>query len=168
MFKYFGIVQYWQLRLKVGSYFGSLPFLKVEYHTLVKKTVLWRYHVLIKTPFPLRVSKSGHKAVHFWDCWRFRPKYIENTFKAIQRTFRALEMHSRWRCKICTCSVTLGELQSFGNYKGLIIIFFRWNLPYNGSETFSNSSLHQIFESENFRFLFSTKNSVTWEVKCKN
>ena len=165
MFKYFGIVQYWQLRLKVGSYFGSLPFLKVEYHTLVKKTVLWHYHVLIKTPFPLRVSKSGHKAVHFWDCWRFRPK---NTFKAIQRTFRALEMHSRWRCKICTCSVTLGELQSFGNYKGLIIIFFRWNLPYNGSETFSNSSLHQIFESENFRFLFSTKNSVTWEVKCKN
>ena len=128
MFKYFGIVQCWQLRLKVGSYFGSLPFLKLNITRLSRRqscdtfTVV-DYHVLIKTPFPLWVSKSGHKAVHFWDCWRSRPKYIENTFKAIQRTFRALEKHSRRRCKICICSVTLGELQSFGNYKGLIIIF---------------------------------------------
>ena len=33
------------------------------------------------------------------------------------------------------------------------------------SETFSDSSLHHICESENFRLPFSTKNSVTWEVK---
>ena len=27
-----------------------------------------------------------------------------------QSTFRFLEMHSKWRYKICTCSVILGEL----------------------------------------------------------
>ena len=33
---------------------------------------------------------------------------------------------------------------------------------------FPNSSLHHIFESEKFRFPFSMKNSLTWDVKCKN
>ena len=28
---------------------------------------------------------------------RFPPKYVENTFYAIQSTFRSLEMHSKWR-----------------------------------------------------------------------
>ena len=32
-------------------------------------------------------------------------------------------MHSKVRYKICTCSVKVGELQSFGNYKGSSIIF---------------------------------------------
>ena len=32
-------------------------------------------------------------------------------------------MHSKVRYKICTCSVILGELQSFGNYKGSSIVF---------------------------------------------
>ena len=31
-----------------------------------------------------------------------------------------------------------------------------------------DSSLNRIFEPENFRFLFATKNSLTWEVKCEN
>ena len=35
------------------------------------------------------------------------------------------------------------------------------------SENFSDSSLHHILESENFRLPFSTKNSVTWVVKYK-
>ena len=30
--------------------------------------------------------------------------------------FRPLETHSKWRYKICICSVKLGELQSFRNY----------------------------------------------------
>ena len=34
-----------------------------------------------------------------------------------------LEMHSKWRYRICICSVILGELESFRNYKGLSIIF---------------------------------------------
>ena len=50
----------------------------------------------------------------------FPPKYIENSFQAIQSTFR-LEMHSKQRYKIC--SVIVGELESFRNYKGFSIIF---------------------------------------------
>ena len=45
---------------------------------------------------------------------------------------------------------------------------FRCNLRYHESENFADSSLHHIFESENFSFLFSTKNSLTWGVKCEN
>ena len=32
---------------------------------------------------------------------------------------------------------------------------------------FSESSLHRIFESKNFMFPFSTKNSLTWGLKCE-
>ena len=38
-------------------------------------------------------------------------------------TFRSLEKHSKGRCKICICSVILGELESFRSFKGLRIIF---------------------------------------------
>ena len=54
---------------------------------------------------------------------RFPPKYIENTFQAIQSTFSSLEMHSKRCYKICTCSVVLGQLESFRNYKGFRNIF---------------------------------------------
>ena len=55
---------------------------------------------------------------------RFPPKYIENTFQAIQGPFRYLEMHSKRRYKICIFSVILGELQSFRNYtKGFSVTF---------------------------------------------
>ena len=36
------------------------------------------------------------------------------------------------------------------------------------SENFSDSSLHHIFKSENFRFPFATKNSLTWREIWKN
>ena len=55
----------------------------------------------------------------------FPPKCIENTFQAIQSTFRSLEMHSKRRYKICICSVVLGQLESFRNYKGFRIIFLK-------------------------------------------
>ena len=54
---------------------------------------------------------------------RFPPKCIENTFQATQSTCRSLEMHSKRRYKICICSVVLGQLESFRNYKGFGIIF---------------------------------------------
>ena len=70
-------------------------------------------------------------------------------------------MHSKRCYNICICSVILGELESFQNYTGLEYFFpenFRCNLTYYESETFSDSFLHHIFESENFRFpLFSEK-----------
>ena len=41
---------------------------------------------------------------------------LETTFKrAIQSTFRSLEIHSKRRYEICVCSVILGELESFRN-----------------------------------------------------
>ena len=54
---------------------------------------------------------------------RFPPKYIENTFQAVQSTFRSLQMHFKRRCKVWNCSVILGQLESFRNYRGFIIIF---------------------------------------------
>ena len=33
------------------------------------------------------------------------------------------EMHSKWRYKICICSVILGELEALRNYKGIRVIF---------------------------------------------
>ena len=39
-------------------------------------------------------------------------------------------MCTKWRYNICICSVILGQLESFRNYKGLSIIFqeqFRYN-----------------------------------------
>ena len=74
-------------------------------------------------------------------------------------------MHSKDRYKIWTCSdLSLFEITSAS------VLFcenFRCNLTYYESENFSDSSLHHIFESENFRFPFCTKNSLTWALKCK-
>ena len=44
---------------------------------------------------------------------------------------------------------------------------FRYNLTFYESQNFSDSSVHCILESENFRFPFSNKNSVRWVVKCE-
>ena len=54
--------------------------------------------------------------------------FLLNSLKTLfsvrtQSTFRFLEMHSKRRYKICICSVILGELESFRNYKGFSIIF---------------------------------------------
>ena len=54
---------------------------------------------------------------------RFPHKHFEIAFKVIQSTFRSLEMHSKECYKICICSVILGELKSFRNYKGFNFIF---------------------------------------------
>ena len=58
------------------------------------------------------------------------------------------------------CSKLLG-LQQYSTEN------FRCNLTLYESENFSNSSLHRIFESENFKFPFQYDNSLTWEVKCE-
>ena len=54
---------------------------------------------------------------------RFPPKYIENTFLAIQSRCGSIEMHSKRRYKICICSIILGERESFRNYQCFSIIF---------------------------------------------
>ena len=45
---------------------------------------------------------------------------------------------------------------------------FRCNLAHYEKQFFFDSSLHHIFESENFRFPFSYKKSLTCGVKCEN
>ena len=95
---------------------------------------------------------------------RFSPKCIENTFQAIQSTFRPLEIHSNRRFKIYICSVIPGQLESFRNYKGFSIIFPKiWDErrrePISLSIAFSNPKF--------FRFPFSAKNSLIWWVKCQ-
>ena len=65
-------------------------------------------------------------------------------------------MHSRQHYKIFICSVILGDLESFRNYKGFSTIFPKILGEFNAyeKENFCYSSLHHILESENFRFSF--------------
>ena len=102
---------------------------------------------------------------------RFPPKFIGNTFQAIQSAFRYLEMHSKRRYKICICSVILGELESFRNYKGLSIIFPKildefW--PITKVKHFLILNVTTVLNPKILGSLFSEKNSLTWEVKCEN
>ena len=53
----------------------------------------------------------------------FLLKTLKHLSGYMQSTFGSLEMHSKWRYKICICSVIPGELESFRNYKGFSIIF---------------------------------------------
>ena len=79
---------------------------------------------------------------------RFPPKY--NTLKTLFRLSGVLLDQKRYIL--------------FANYKGLSIIFpknFRWNWMFYESETFSDSSRHLLYESENFTCPFFTKNSLT-------
>ena len=69
-------------------------------------------------------------------------------------------MHSKRRYKICICLVMLGELETFRNLHGLQSYLpenLRCNCTFYESENFSYSSLHQIFESENFILFFYEK-----------
>ena len=58
------------------------------------------------------------------------------------------------------------QLEFFRNYNGLQYYFpenFSCNLKFYESGSFSDSSVHRIFDSENFRFPFSRKKSLTLE-----
>ena len=93
---------------------------------------------------------------------RFPSKYVENTFQAIQSSFRSQERHFKRRYKIGSCSVTLGDFVSCRNYKGFRIIFpeiFRCNLSFYECENFSDSSLNHIF------WIYE-KQHFPWGVKC--
>ena len=52
--------------------------------------------------------------------------FVQNALKTLfwlsKVLLDLLEKHSKRRCKICICSVILGELESIRNYKGLRII----------------------------------------------
>ena len=69
-------------------------------------------------------------------------------------------MHSKRRYKICICSVILGELEAFRNYKGVSVLFP--NLLY-AIERFTKVRIFLIslsitlLNSKSLGFLFSTK-----------
>ena len=75
--------------------------------------------------------------------------------------------------------VLLQNLYLFGHPRGTWVFSklqgLRYYFPENvlcnlmcyENENFSDSSLHNIFESETFRFPFCTKNSLTWVVKSE-
>ena len=53
---------------------------------------------------------------------RFPPKDIKTLFRLSRVLLDLWELHSKRRYKIWTCSVILGELESFRDYKGFSII----------------------------------------------
>ena len=77
----------------------------------------------------------------------------QNTYQAIQSTFRSLEMHSKRRYKICICLVIQGNLTLIEITRASVIFFlkFRCILKFKESKNFSDFSLYRIFESENFK-----------------
>ena len=80
---------------------------------------------------------------------------------------RYLEMHSKRRYKICICSVILAEVESFS---GFSIIFPKilHAISRFTKVTIFLFPLSVIFlKAKILGFLFSTKNSPTWVVRCE-
>ena len=79
-------------------------------------------------------------------------------------------MDSKRRYKTCIWFGRPRATWVFSKLQGLRYYFpenFRCNFKFYRNENFSDSSLHRIFESDNFRFPFSTKNRLTWGLKCE-
>ena len=94
--------------------------------------------------------------------------FLLNTLKTSlgypEYLYRSVEIHSERRYKICSCLVSLGDFES-SKLQRLQYHFhenFRCNFSFYERENFSDSYLNHIFESENFRFLSSTKDGITW------
>ena len=103
-----------------------------------------------------QVLAAFHRGTQRW----FLVNALKSLHRVILNTFGSLEMHSKRRYKICTCSFILGELEAFRN-KGSVIFAipenFRCNCTFYESENFSFSSHNHIFESQNFRLPFLRK-----------
>ena len=94
--------------------------------------------------------------------------------QTLQTTFQnRVEMQCKRRYKICICSVVLGELGSFRNYKGFGITFPKVFFICNSTERIAKVRIFLIPLSITFSnpkvlgFLFCKKNSVTWQWNVK-
>ena len=155
---------YFKISWRVSTSLKARQFGRIQWDSLKNKN-RWNIHIQT-TPLNSQARKRRSRGTQP----RLPPKCIENTFSLIQSTFKSLEMHSKRRYKSCICSVVLGQLESFRNHLGPQYYFpenFRCNFRFYESENFSDSSLHRIFASENFRFPFSTKNRLSWGLKCE-
>ena len=76
-------------------------------------------------------------------------------------------MYSKRRYNICTCSVILGEL--FEITRASVLFSRKFQMQFNESENFSDSSLQHIFESKYFRFPFLREKypNLQWAMKCE-
>ena len=104
---------------------------------------------------------------------RLPPKYFENTFQAIQRTFRTLESKCFLRAlknNFCIYSAILRELEAYRNYQGFSLIFLKF---LDAIERFTKVRIFLILLYIAFLslkildFLFTTKKNLTWRVKCE-
>ena len=95
-----------------------------------------------------------------------------NALKTLFRLFRVLL--DLQKCILSGAKKFISVRSSSGNLSLFEIIRLQYyfpenfsrNLKFYESNSFSDSSLQRIFESENFRFPFSTvKNSLTWGMK---
>ena len=69
-------------------------------------------------------------------------------------------MHSKRRYKICICSVILGELEAFRNYKGVSVLFPKLLYAierFTKVRIFLISLSITLWNSKSLGFLFSTK-----------
>ena len=95
--------------------------------------------------------------------------FLQNTLKTLFRLSRVLL--DLQKCILSGATKFLSVRSSQGNLSLFAITRYyfsenlRCNLTFYESENFSDSSLHHILESENYRFPFSKKNRVTWVVK---
>ena len=137
-------------------------------HRKCKRRLGWTNLVKIKNELHLLFLRNCQPNSSQGNPTTVPPKCIENTFQATQSTFRSLEIHSNRRYKILICLVILGQLESLPGLQYYFPENFRCNLKFYESENFSDSSFHRMFESENFRFPFSAKNSLIWGVEYKN
>ena len=86
------------------------------------------------------------------------PPYIENSYPEFF-DYKSPEMHSKWRYKFISGRSSYWKLESCRNldkYHFHKILDASWR-TWRKSQTFSDSSLHHICESENFRLPFLRK-----------
>ena len=91
---------------------------------------------------------------------------FKDTFQAIQSTFRYVQMHSKAPCNICICSVILGQLEPFRNYKGFSMIFPKiLDAIYRLTKVnfFSDSSIHAFSNPKILGFFFPRKIALPGE-----
>ena len=81
----------------------------------------------LEKSLPLRVTSRLFPSLKCGSQQAPNDGFLLNALKSLLRLFRVLldllEMHPKRHSKVCICSVILGEVESFRNYKGFSYIF---------------------------------------------
>ena len=148
--------------------------------TGVSKTLIVNFWVRSNTKSTPCMKNQPQQVNNFLASRAPKDGFFLNTLKTLFRLsrvlLRAVEIYFKWRYKICICSVILGQPESFRNYdlwknyKGLSIIFPKildaiWRITKVRHFLITLSIL--FLNPKIVGFLFSHKNSLTWEVSVK-